>query len=210
MPAAPRFEATETDPADAPAESGAADGALDATADGDGRLFCYRHPDRETYVRCGRCDRPICPRCAMQGPVGFRCKTCGKPAYDPLTSFRPRQLVLGLATATLAGALGTYIGLQIGFFIIFIGFFVGGFVADAVMRVVGFKHGPVMNAVVIGGILVGAAIALGFDYSVFAEPFIDENGEEVVLSFVEYLRFQGVWALLAVGATIAGAWARIR
>ncbi|MEU2880994.1 hypothetical protein ABZ651_33340, partial [Streptomyces sp. NPDC007070] len=24
---------------------------------------CYRHPDRETGVRCTRCERPICPEC---------------------------------------------------------------------------------------------------------------------------------------------------
>src|SRR6185369_16606922 len=31
------------------------DASGDADA-GDGRMFCYRHPDRETWLRCGRCD----------------------------------------------------------------------------------------------------------------------------------------------------------
>jgi hypothetical protein len=39
-------------------------------------------PDRQTYVGCGRCDQPICTKCAMQGPVGFRCKQCGTLAND--------------------------------------------------------------------------------------------------------------------------------
>lgn len=34
---------------------------------------CYRHPDRETYVRCTRCDRPICPDCMRAASVGFQC-----------------------------------------------------------------------------------------------------------------------------------------
>ncbi len=34
---------------------------------------CYRHPDRETYVRCTRCDRPICPDCMVSASVGFQC-----------------------------------------------------------------------------------------------------------------------------------------
>jgi membrane associated rhomboid family serine protease len=34
---------------------------------------CYRHPDRETYVRCTRCDRPICPDCMRSASVGFQC-----------------------------------------------------------------------------------------------------------------------------------------
>lgn len=34
---------------------------------------CYRHPDRETYIRCVRCDRPICPDCMIPASVGFQC-----------------------------------------------------------------------------------------------------------------------------------------
>ncbi|WP_214108120.1 rhomboid family intramembrane serine protease [Acrocarpospora catenulata] len=37
---------------------------------------CYRHPDRETYVRCQRCDRPICPDCMREAAVGFQCVEC--------------------------------------------------------------------------------------------------------------------------------------
>lgn len=34
---------------------------------------CYRHPGRETYVRCVRCDRPICGECQHAASVGFQC-----------------------------------------------------------------------------------------------------------------------------------------
>src|SRR5688572_28898434 len=37
---------------------------------------CYRHPSRETYVRCTRCDRPICPDCMNEASVGHQCPEC--------------------------------------------------------------------------------------------------------------------------------------
>jgi membrane associated rhomboid family serine protease len=51
---------------------------------------CYRHPDREGGVRCTRCERPICPDCMVQAPVGFHCPGCvkGAPAVRSLRSLR--------------------------------------------------------------------------------------------------------------------------
>lgn len=37
---------------------------------------CYRHPGRETYVRCTRCHRYICPDCMRDAAVGHQCVEC--------------------------------------------------------------------------------------------------------------------------------------
>ena len=39
---------------------------------------CYRHPKRETGVRCSSCERPICPDCMTSTPVGMRCPECAR------------------------------------------------------------------------------------------------------------------------------------
>lgn len=38
--------------------------------------FCYRHPDRQSFVLCQRCLRTVCPECQTQGPVGVVCPEC--------------------------------------------------------------------------------------------------------------------------------------
>ncbi|MEU7132833.1 rhomboid family intramembrane serine protease [Streptomyces sp. NPDC046261] len=42
----------------------------------DQAVGCYRHPDRETGIRCTRCERPICPECMVSASVGFQCPEC--------------------------------------------------------------------------------------------------------------------------------------
>ena len=69
---------------------------------------CYRHPGRETYIRCQRCDRPICPDCMRDAAVGFHCPSCiaegakttrsARTAYGGLRSGNP-----GLTSMVLIG-----------------------------------------------------------------------------------------------------------
>jgi hypothetical protein len=38
--------------------------------------YCYNHPQKETSLRCNRCEQFICSKCAIHTPTGYRCKTC--------------------------------------------------------------------------------------------------------------------------------------
>ncbi|MDQ1683914.1 MAG: hypothetical protein QOC82_651 [Frankiaceae bacterium] len=57
-----------------------------------GLAACYRHPDRETGVRCSRCDRPICPDCMIAASVGFHCPECVR---EGKRSVRPTKTMYG-------------------------------------------------------------------------------------------------------------------
>jgi membrane associated rhomboid family serine protease len=54
--------------------------------------YCYRHPKRETYLRCVRCDRPICPECLREAPVGYQCPEC---VAEGRRTVRPARTVFG-------------------------------------------------------------------------------------------------------------------
>jgi membrane associated rhomboid family serine protease len=58
--------------------------------------FCYRHPDRQSYILCQRCGRTICPQCQTQAAVGVHCPECVREGrtsmprtrHNPLARFR--------------------------------------------------------------------------------------------------------------------------
>ena len=74
------------------------------------------------------------------------------------------------------------------------------------MRVTGYKRGPVMQSIVFGGIIVGAVLAALIDYQMLTSTL----GQDELFPFTTFLATSGTWLLIWVGATLAGAWTRIR
>ena len=141
----------------------------------------------------------------MQGPVGSRCRQCGLVKNDPLTAFTPRQLLLGIGTAVVAGVVAGFVSSYIGFFSIIIGYFAGRFCADTVIRVIGYKRGPVMLAIVFGGILLGTALGFALQYGMYFGQLPSEY--DVPLAIWIQNMLPGV--LISAGAACFGAYQRL-
>ena len=43
-----------------------------------GLFYCYQHKRETTRVTCGRCERPLCPKCVNVGANGVRCRECSR------------------------------------------------------------------------------------------------------------------------------------
>jgi membrane associated rhomboid family serine protease len=80
---------------------------------------CYRHPGRETYVRCQRCNRPICPDCMRDASVGFQCPECvaegNKTVRQAQATFGGRAIAKPYMTWALLGANVVMFLAQLGF-----------------------------------------------------------------------------------------------
>ena len=64
-------------------------------------MFCYRHPDREAYVRCQRCERFVCPDCQVASSVGVLCPECAGGTQSKITRMRNRSFASTSVTMTL-------------------------------------------------------------------------------------------------------------
>jgi membrane associated rhomboid family serine protease len=75
---------------------------------------CYRHPGRETYVRCTRCDRHICPDCMRDAAVGHQCVECVKSGNRTM---RQARTIFGGRVSTRPVVTMTLIGVNLLFFL---------------------------------------------------------------------------------------------
>ena len=77
---------------------------------------CYRHPSKETYVRCTRCDRSICPDCMNAASVGHQCPDC---VAEGRRTQRPVRTAFGGSVAGQAGTVTkTLIGINVAVMVV--------------------------------------------------------------------------------------------
>ena len=141
-------------------------------------MKCARHPQVETYVRCSKCDKAICPDCMISTPVGYRCRDCAGIRALPMSNLRPMLLVQAVAAAValvFGGGLIWAMVFQARFpmLLVIAGMGVGFLVAEGISRAAGRRSSPVILPI-LGGLSAGLSILAGnvMSYMFFtAVPF---------------------------------------
>ena len=98
------------------------------------KLVCYNHPNRETMLRCNRCNRPICTECAVLTPTGYRCKECVRGQQKNFDTTRWFDYPLAIVIAGVLSYLGSMLASLLGFFTIFLAPVAGVIIAEAVRQ----------------------------------------------------------------------------
>lgn len=138
-------------------------------------MQCATHPAVETDLACGRCGKPICPRCLVHTPVGARCRECANvrriPTYNVSTGTLSRALGGALAGGAALGiAWWLFNPISYFFFGILAGLAVGYGVGETVSWATNRRAGPPLQATAVAGVILayGVRIALLFAVSNWA------------------------------------------
>jgi hypothetical protein len=152
------------------------------TTDEQDVLVCTVHPNIETNLRCNRCGRPMCTRCAVKTPVGYRCRECVREQQDKFFTAQVIDYMIAAAISLVISFFAAAILARIGFFILafFISPAVGGVIGRAVMSATRKRRGRYTT------IVVGTCVVLG------ALPFLLVNPFSI-----------GIFLFMATGTAVA-------
>ena len=125
--------------------------------------YCYIHPDRETSLRCKRCERYICTSCAVSTPTGYICKECMRERQKTFDTAVWYDFALGFVVAAVLSGISSFLVSLIGS-IGFLGWFIvlagssaaGAIIAEAVRAVIKKRRSRPLFITVAAGVVVGA------------------------------------------------------
>lgn len=150
-------------------------------------MFCYNHPQRETLLRCNRCERPICTSCGVRTPTGYRCKECVRGQQKIFDTAQWWDYPLAALTGAALAYLGSLITNFIGFFTIFLAPFAGMIIAEAVRRIVRKRRSRQLPLITAGAALFGALIGPLFRLGLILWFSSQDGGTGVLSSLFGFL-----------------------
>lgn len=130
---------------------------VEGYAAGDGVVYCTVHPTMATQLRCNRCGRPMCSKCAVRTPVGYRCKECVRQQQDKFFDAQMLDYIVAAVFSLVLSFLAAAILARLGFFIVLLaGPAIGGLIGRVIFRLTRKRRGRYTPFVVGAGVVLGA------------------------------------------------------
>jgi len=170
------------------------------------RLTCANHPNRETTLRCNRCEKPICSQCAILTPVGYRCRECVRGQQTIFETATKTDLpVAGIVAAIGVGA-ATAVLQVLGYWGLLVAPVAGGAIAEVIRWAVRRRRSR--NLPLAAG--VGGAVGLAVDLFVPVLGAISSIGLGLDPRLLGGLALSALWPLASGVLMIATLVARLR
>ncbi|MBF6614615.1 MAG: hypothetical protein IVW55_15995 [Chloroflexi bacterium] len=132
---------------------------LEERDDPEAPMHCVNHPSVETYLRCGKCGAPICARCRVSTPAGFRCFNCANLQTLPTYAVSSDYYLRGAAAGLVAGGV---VGVLMGFFPAFefwAALLMGIAVPEAISAATNQKRSPGLQTIAVSSVIFGFIIS---------------------------------------------------
>lgn len=166
-------------------------------------LYCVNHPAVETYLRCNKCGDPICARCAVQTPVGYRCRRCIQVQQQVFyADFRPIYYGVAFAIALPLALLAGWLIPRLGWFAIILGPLTGGGIAELVLWATRQRRGRYTWLIVCGCIVLGMLWGI-LSFLIVITLSLLSNTPRLDLHIVLNLVWAAVYGAAATGTAYA-------
>ena len=124
--------------------------------------YCAVHPQRDTELRCNRCERYMCVDCAKRTPVGYTCRECVRGHENKFYQGTMIDYALVAAVSAIGGALTVVLISLTGGFLL-LGFIIapaiGGATAQFALQITGRRRGRQSGFVSAGALVLGGLAA---------------------------------------------------
>lgn len=125
--------------------------------------FCAVHTTIEATLRCNKCNRYMCIKCAMRTPVGYRCKECVRGVENNFFNAESLDYALTGVIAAFLGLIGGAICAVGGVFIaIIVSVPASGLIVQMIRFAVEKRRGRYTAHVAAAATFLGAAAPLLF------------------------------------------------
>jgi hypothetical protein len=162
-------------------------------------IFCANHPTVATSLRCNRCEKPICTKCAVLTPTGYRCKQCVGSQQKVFDNALWHDYVLGFGLAAVLSFIGSVIIilLPLALLTFLVAPLIGTIIGEVVRRVTQKRRSKRLFWGVAGSVLAGGLPILLFQ--LVSSGLLAFNSGMGGFGFgVFSLIWQGVYLFLAV------------
>lgn len=127
-------------------------------------LTCAFHPNRETQLRCNRCNKPICIKCATHTPTGYRCPECIRSQQKIFVTAKWfDSIIAGLITG-LISFIGSLFASSLGFYMILIALAAGYLAVLASKKAISNRRSPILKYVMSACALLATLIPAAVNY----------------------------------------------
>jgi hypothetical protein len=156
------------------------------------KLYCYIHPDRETLLRCNRCERPICSQCAVLTPTGYRCKNCVRGQQKVFDTAQSTDFIIAGGISLVLSFVGSLVAGVMGFFTIFLAPIAGVIIAEAVRWAVRRRRSKLLFQTAAGAAALGSLPLLVLNLA----PLLFGGGFGGILGLI----FRGLYTVLVTSS----------